>query len=98
MAADAFGEKSAALVGLIATLLGTLVAMGTFPDNPSTQGALAWNASVMAAGIVFVPVFLIGVIVVCANAFVRKRSPKDAVRQWYGRTRRFLNEVLQLEF
>src|SRR5215218_2365484 len=59
MSADAFGEKSAALVGLIATLLGTLVALGTFPDNPSTQGALAWNATVMSAGIVFVPVFRI---------------------------------------
>src|SRR5215218_1639084 len=59
MSADAFGEKSAALVGLIATLLGTLVALGTFPDNPSTQGALAWNATVMSAGIVFVPLFRI---------------------------------------
>ena len=59
MAADAFGEKSAAVVGLIATALGTLVALGTFPANPSPQGALAWNATVMSVGIVFVPVFRI---------------------------------------
>ncbi|HEX8031736.1 MAG TPA: O-antigen polymerase [Vicinamibacterales bacterium] len=56
MAADAFGEKSAATVGLIATALGTLVALGTFPDNPAPQGALTWNATVLTVGILFVPV------------------------------------------
>lgn len=56
MAADAFGERSAATVALVATALGTLVALGTFPDNPSPQGALAWNASVMSLGILFVPI------------------------------------------
>ena len=55
MAADAFGEKSAATVGLVATLLGTLVALGTFPLNPSPRGALMWHGSVLAAGIMFVP-------------------------------------------
>ncbi len=55
MAADAFGEKSAATVGLVATALGTLVALGTFPDNPAPQGALTWNATVMTIGILFVP-------------------------------------------
>ncbi len=59
MAADAFGEKSAATVGLITTALGTLVSLGTFPGNPSPQGALAWNATVLSAGILFVPVFRI---------------------------------------
>jgi hypothetical protein len=59
MAADAFGERSAAAVGMVASALATLVALGLFPDNPSPQGALMWNASVLSAGIVFVPVFRI---------------------------------------
>jgi oligosaccharide repeat unit polymerase len=59
MAADAFGEKSAATVGAVATALGTLVAIGTFPENPSPQGALMWSATVMTAGILFVPIFRI---------------------------------------
>jgi hypothetical protein len=57
MAKDAFGEKSAATVGLVASALGTLVAVSMFPDNPSPQGALMWNASIMSAGILFVPAF-----------------------------------------
>jgi oligosaccharide repeat unit polymerase len=57
MAADAFGDKSASTVAVVATALGTLVALGTFPRNPTPQGALTWHATVMAAGIVFVPVF-----------------------------------------
>lgn len=57
MAVDAFGGKSAAFVGLVASALGTLVALGMFPDNPTPRGALVWNASVLSAGIVFVPVF-----------------------------------------
>ena len=56
MAADAFGEKSASTVAVVTCALGTLVALGTFPLNPAPQGALAWNAAIMAAGIVFVPV------------------------------------------
>jgi len=59
MAADAFGERSASAVGAIATALATLVALGTFPDHPSPQGALAWNAAVMSIGILFVPIFRI---------------------------------------
>jgi oligosaccharide repeat unit polymerase len=59
VAADAFGEKSAAAVGLVATSLATLVAVGLFPANPSPQGALTWNASIMTAGVVFVPVMRI---------------------------------------
>ena len=59
MAADAFGEKSAATVGLVATALGTLVALGMFPSDPSPQGALAWNATIMSVGILFVPAFRI---------------------------------------
>ena len=59
MAADAFGERSAATVGLVASALGTLVALGMFPDHPSPQGALMWNASVLSLGIVFVPAFRI---------------------------------------
>ena len=59
MAADAFGEKSAAAVGAVATALGTLVALGLFPSNPAPQGALMWHAAVMSAGIMFVPVFRI---------------------------------------
>ena len=57
MAADAFGEKSAATVGAVATALGTLVAVGLFPSNPAPQGALTWHAAVMSAGIMFVPAF-----------------------------------------
>lgn len=56
MAADAFGERSASTVAVVASALGTLVALGTFPDNPSPQGALVWNASAMAIGIMFVPI------------------------------------------
>src|ERR671912_2218387 len=59
MAADAFGEKSAATVGLVATALGTLVALGMFPSDPSPQGALSWNATIMSVGILFVPAFRI---------------------------------------
>jgi oligosaccharide repeat unit polymerase len=55
MAADAFGEKSASTVAVVATGLGLLVALGTFPRVPSPQGALAMNAIILAAGIVFVP-------------------------------------------
>jgi len=57
MAADAFGEKSAATVGLVASALGTLVALGLFPADPSPQGALSWNATIMSLGILFVPLF-----------------------------------------
>ena len=56
MAADAFGEKSAATIGAVTAALGTLVALGTFPPNPAPQGALAWQASVLSLGIVFVPI------------------------------------------
>src|SRR6185436_2992769 len=59
MAADAFGEKSASTVAVVTTGLGTLVAMGLFPLDPAPQGALAWNAGVMSAGILFVPAFRI---------------------------------------
>lgn len=59
MAADAFGEKSASTIGAVAAALGTLVALGTFPQNAAPQGALAWNASVLSIGILFVPVFRI---------------------------------------
>ena len=57
MAADAFGERSSAVVGLVATALGTMVALGMFPDNPTPKAALVWNASVLSAGILFVPLF-----------------------------------------
>lgn len=57
MAADAFGEKSPSTVGAVATALGTLVAVGAFPSNPTPQGALTWNAVIMAVGILFVPFF-----------------------------------------
>lgn len=57
MAADAFGDKSSALIGLVATALGTLVALGMFPDDPAPRGALMWHAAVLSAGIVFVPFF-----------------------------------------
>jgi len=57
MAADAFGEKSASTVAVVTCGLGTLVAMGLFPLEPTPKGALAWNAIVMSAGILFVPAF-----------------------------------------
>jgi oligosaccharide repeat unit polymerase len=59
MAADAFGGKSAATIAAVASALGTLVALGTFPANPEPQGALMWQATVMSAGLLFVPVFRI---------------------------------------
>jgi oligosaccharide repeat unit polymerase len=59
MAAEDFGGKSVAAIALTATALGLLLALGLFPDNPSPQGALIWNASILSAGILFVPVFRI---------------------------------------
>src|SRR5262245_10700976 len=59
MASDAFGEKSASMIGAVTAALGTLVAVGTFPANPAPQGALAWNATVLSIGILFVPIFRI---------------------------------------
>lgn len=57
MAADAFGEKSASTVAVVTCLLGSLVSLGLFPLEPSPKGALAWNAVVLSAGILFVPAF-----------------------------------------
>ena len=59
MAADAFGEKSASTVAVVTCLLGSLVALGLFPQDPAPRGALAWNAVVMSVGILFVPFFRI---------------------------------------
>lgn len=59
MAADAFGEKSASTVAVVTCALGTLVALGLFPQDPTPKGALVWNAAVLSAGILFVPAFRI---------------------------------------
>jgi len=59
MTAEDFGGKSAATFALTSTALGLLLALGLFPDHPSPRGALIWNASILSAGILFLPVFRI---------------------------------------
>lgn len=55
-AGDAFGERSAAVIGFAATVVSLLIALAIFPAAPSVRGALAAPAAVLSAGILFVPV------------------------------------------
>jgi hypothetical protein len=59
MAAKDFGAKSEPTIAAVTTALGLLLALGLFPDNPSPRGALVWNASILSAGLLFVPVLRI---------------------------------------
>lgn len=59
MAAEDFGGKATVAIAFTTTTLGLLLALGLFPDSPSPRGALVWNAMILTAGIVFVPVFRI---------------------------------------
>lgn len=52
---NAAREKYGPLLGLAMSVLGTLAAMLTFPDNPAPQGALMLPSSLLALSIIFVP-------------------------------------------
>jgi hypothetical protein len=49
------GKTSLGVIGLISALLGTLIALVLFPDDPSSRGALTLPALVLAGGILTVP-------------------------------------------
>ena len=52
---DTFPGRSAATAGIIASLVGTLIAFVLMPQDPLAKGAMALPALVLAAGILFVP-------------------------------------------
>jgi oligosaccharide repeat unit polymerase len=52
---DSIGGRSSAVIGFTTTVLGTLVAIGTFPEQASPRGALTFQATAMSIGILFVP-------------------------------------------
>ena len=52
---DTIGGRSEALLGFAATVVALLLALAFFPAEPSPPGALAIPATVLAAGILFVP-------------------------------------------
>jgi hypothetical protein len=49
-------QKSEAGIGFAATVVSLLIALAVFPADPSPQGALAFPAAILAAGILFVPI------------------------------------------
>src|SRR3989442_1617401 len=49
------GKTSLGVIGFISALLGTLIALVLFPDDPSSRGALTLPALVLAASILTVP-------------------------------------------
>ncbi len=53
--AEEFGGRSGAIIGFSTTSAGLLIALAMFPANPSPQGALMWPATILALGIMAVP-------------------------------------------
>jgi oligosaccharide repeat unit polymerase len=52
---DTIGGRSDIGIGVAATSVGLLIALAAFPDDPSPRGALIVPASILAFGIVLVP-------------------------------------------
>jgi len=56
MSTARFNKESAPVIGFLAALLGTGIAMVLFPDNPAPRGALMLPAAALALGILAVPI------------------------------------------